>query len=373
MTATIPLPARNCDCSVCPFSVDNPSAVEPICSGCSGCDYCNCARNADGMGGADACSGCNVQCGSRVDIAAWMLSVGSTLTFDDVGSTTIATPGLPSYLPVVDGDDMTAFHGVARHPAIGVGLRRIFSKFSFTMQNRWAERGAHACLGLDDDQLAVLVGSGADPLVEAFWENRKVDRLIETIAEQRWDLVLTPNPSVYLNQPRATHLLSLRRTILLASEMADAGINAAPNLYWARLEDLDRWAVWIVETDAKVLFVNAQTDRTDYDWNNLVMAGVTYLSQILDEQQMDTKVIVVGPSLPARVGQLVDVLGDRLCLANSDALLLARRGKVINPVSGKPESVGCLPPDAWQRNLAYYNRLTTTPQSVPARAAVDGA
>ena len=37
------VPARGCDCRVCPFFTGNPTALEPICSGCnSDCTYCGC-------------------------------------------------------------------------------------------------------------------------------------------------------------------------------------------------------------------------------------------------------------------------------------------------------------------------------------------
>ena len=45
---------------------------------------------------------------------------------------------------------------------------------------------------------------------------------------------------MYGNQPRAEHLLNFRRSLLIAAEMAAAGIPAVPNVYWYRVEDLDR-------------------------------------------------------------------------------------------------------------------------------------
>ena len=63
----------------------------------------------------------------------------------------------------------------------------------------------------------------------------------------RWDLVLVPNYSMYGNYPRTEVLLNFRRNLLLATEMCAAGIRAVPNLYWFRLEDLERYAAWAAE------------------------------------------------------------------------------------------------------------------------------
>src|SRR5205085_11205695 len=108
-----------------------------------------------------------------------------------------------------------------------------------------------------------------------------------------------------------------------------------------------------------ILFVNAQTYRTDYDWDDLMLPGLTYLAGVLDDIGSTARVAVVGPTLPGRIRQLVEVLGVRLCIATSDPLLLARRGKVLDHHTGRATSVDCEPPDAWQRNLAHYVSLAT--------------
>jgi hypothetical protein len=98
--------------------------------------------------------------------------------------------------------------------------------------------------------MAVLVGYGEDPLVEAFWARRAELDLVARLAEQRWDLVLAPNFSMYANQPRAEHLLNFRRNLLVAAELAAAGVPAVPNIYWARKEDLDRYLAWVADRHA---------------------------------------------------------------------------------------------------------------------------
>ena len=119
-------PARGCNCRVCPFFLGNPRAAEPICSGSnSDCSYCGCARS-EGQGGA-GCGQCPIRCGSRVDMAAWMADVGATLAFDDLVVHTDLPPGLPRFVPQVDGHDVARLDAELAWPAYGLGLRRVFS------------------------------------------------------------------------------------------------------------------------------------------------------------------------------------------------------------------------------------------------------
>ena len=241
-TVGVPLPGRGCDCTTCAFwsgtdGRGGPATVEPLCSGTnSDCSYCGCAATEAGSP-TGACGGCPIRCGSRTDIAQWMVDVGGTLTFDDIvidGT----LPNLPGFIPMTDGSAVTALDASLNWPAYGVGLRRVYSRDTHTIYPRFAGKQAREALALQGEQKAVLVGYGEDPLVEAFWTNRRRDRLVEEIASQGWDLVLCPNFSIYGNWPRTEHLLNMRRSLLLAAEFADAGVVAVPNLYWFRLEDL---------------------------------------------------------------------------------------------------------------------------------------
>lgn len=99
----------------------------------------------------------------RVDIGAWMADVGGTLGFDDVRLELSLPPGLPRYIPQVDGHDVSSFDADLRWPSYGVGLRRVFSPDSLRIYPRFAGVTAQQALGLRAGQLAVLVGYADDP------------------------------------------------------------------------------------------------------------------------------------------------------------------------------------------------------------------
>ena len=345
MKRLVPLaPAPGCDCRVCPFFVDNPSAPEPICSGCnSDCAYCGCTRAGGG------CGQCPIRCGSRVDIEAWMADVGGTLRFDDVRLELQLPPGLPRYVPQVDGHDVASFDEDLHWPAYGVGLRRVYSPDSLRVYPRFAGVDVHQALGLRPGQLAVLVGYADDPLVEAFWTDRH--SLIPAIAAQGWDLVLAPNYSMFGNQPRAEHLLNFRRNLLIAAEMAAAGIPAVPNLYWFRKEDLDRYLEWCARTRPAAVATNLQTLRTEGDWE-FGLPGLTYLAQNL---RPTVAVIVTGASRRDRIGILAELFGARLHLVSQNAQQYARHGAQMTP-SGRLDTPARVT-DLFAANVRFYAGL----------------
>lgn len=349
LPGALPIPAAGCDCRVCPFFIDNPAAVEPVCSGCNtDCAYCGCARaeaDADGTG----CATCPIRCGSRTDISGWMRDVGGTLLFDDIAIDGRLPAGLPRFTPMVDGSGIPELDADLHWPAYAVGLRRVFSPTTASIYPRFRDTTAAAALGLRPGQFAVLVGYGEDPLVEAFWTRRHVDRLAYQLHAQGWDLVLAPNYSMYGNQPRTEHLINFRRNLLIAAELASAGIAAVPNLYWFRLEDLDRYLHWLADTTPPAIAVNLQTFRTDADWERMALPGLTYLASALPA---DLPVVMTGASRAHRIRTLVDLFGARLHLIAQNPLQYARHGAVMT-AEGRVDQHAQLG-DLFAANVRYY-------------------
>ena len=279
-----------------------------------------------------------------------MADVGNTLLFDDLVLETELPRDLPRFIPQVDGHDVAGFDVDLHWGAYGVGLRRVFSPDSHRIYPKFTDVTARQALGLRAEQLAVLVGYGEDPLVEAFWTDRRV--LIEALAAQCWDLVLAPNYSMYGNQPRAEHLLNFRRNLLIATEMAAAGIPAVPNVYWFRKEDLDRYLAWCDDTRPAAIAVNLQTFRTEEDWDLMALPGLTYLSMGIP---VDMKVIVTGSSRADRIEALLECFGDRLHLVSQNPLQYARHGAVMT-ATGRVDRHAQLE-DLFAANVRFYAGL----------------
>ena len=342
-------PAAGCDCCTCPFYVDNPKAAEPVCSGCNtDCGYCGCSR----AGGGSKCTQCPIRCGSRVDIAAWMADVGETMSFDDVVLGLELPVQLPAFIPQVDGGELAELDAGLEWPAYALGLRRVISPKTLRVYPRFAGRTAAEGMGLRPGQLAVLVGYGLDPLVEAVW-TRKASLLPE-LARQRWDLVLAPNYSMYGSQPRAEHLLNFRRNLLIAAELEDQGVPAVPNLYWFRKEDLDRYLRWMADVTPAAIAVNLQTFRTEADWQEMALPGLAYLSLGMPEK---TKLVATGTSRANRIADLGGLFGDRFILVSQNPLQYARHGAVMTE-RGRVDRQARVE-DLFAANVRHYARVVS--------------
>jgi len=256
-----------------------------------------------------------------------MTDIGGTVRFSGL-KVPGTLPDLPTFIPQVDGHDVPALDAQLRWPAYALGLRRVLSPATYTVYPRFRNTTAHRALGLRTGQKAVLVGYAEDPLVEAYWTRRARDGYAEVLAAQEWDLVLTPNASMYFNQPRAEQLINMRRNLLVASELAAAGVAAVPNVYWLRLEDLDRYVDWLDEAAAlpPAIAVNLQTFRTQVDWEEMALPGLTYLAATLPET---LPVVLTGASRADRIATLQALFPGRAYLVSQNPLQYARHGAVM--------------------------------------------
>jgi len=284
-----------------------------------------------------------------------MADVGGTLRFADISLAGQLPPGLPAFIPQVDTTRLGPLDGKLRWPAYAVGLRRVFSWRTHQVYPRWLGGSARDVLGLAPDQHAVLVGYGEDPLIEGFWTQRRAQRLAETIAQMGWSAVLAPNFSVYANHPRAEHLINLRRSLMAAAELAAAGACAVPNVYWMRLEDLDRYLDWVASLrpgGPAALACNVQTFRTRAEWEEMALPGLALLARGLPAGM---PVVITGASRPGRIADLAALFGGRLHLISQNPLQYARHGALMT-VAGR---AGChaAPGVLFTANVRFYAHL----------------
>lgn len=294
-----------------------------------------------------------------------MADVGGTPLFDDVGLDTAWPEGLPRFVPQVDGHDVAALDEDLAWPAYAVGLRRVYSPRSHSILPAYrGAASAHEVVGLRPGQLAVLSGYGEDPLVEGFWTRRHRDGLVRAISAMNWDLILTPNYSVYGNQPRAEHLINCKRNLIIAAEFADAGCAVAPNCYWYRLEDLERTVAWVHDVEAPAVATNLQTFRTREDWEEMALPGLAYLAASLPP---GTKVVLSGSSRADRIATLVELFGERLHLVSANSQQYALHGARMT-AAGRVDGAA-RKADLFAANVRYYASLLELPPAAGGGAA----
>ncbi|MFI7114949.1 hypothetical protein [Amycolatopsis sp. NPDC049868] len=280
-----------------------------------------------------------------------MADVGGTLEFDDVAIRSRLPKGLPSFIPQVDGSGVGDLDAVLGWPAYAVGLRRVFSPQTHAVYPRW-DKPATDVLGLPATTLTVLSGYGEDPLVEAFWTARHRDRLLDRLATLEFDLVLAPNYSIYGNWPRAEHLINMRRSLLLAEEFVNAGMPAVPNLYWFRLEDLQRYAAWIADAAPPAVAINLQTVRENKNWETWALPGLSWLAENIPD---DLPIIITGLSRRDRITTAVDLFGTRLTLVSQNPAQYALHGAVMTSEGRKDMHARI--PDAFASSVRYLASL----------------
>ncbi len=292
-----------------------------------------------------------------------MSDVGGTLEFDDIELTGALPAGLPSFIPQIDGSSQAHLDAALHWPAYAVGLRRVFSLASHGIFPRWRLGGtATDVLGLPSSTLTVLSGYGEDPLVELFWTVRHREHLVERLVSLGFDLVLAPNFSIYGNWPRAEHLLNMRRSLLIAAEFADAGVAVAPNLYWYRLEDLQRYVDWLDSTAPPAVAVNLQTVRENTNWDSWALPGLHWLAENLPA---DLPVVLTGLSRRDRIGTAVDLFGERLVLVSQNPAQYALHGAVMTD-DGRRD-LHARTTDAFAQSVRYMASLLSR-RTVPGGA-----
>lgn len=380
------VPAAGGNCAICPYFTENPAAVHPICSGrnqldawsrCSIVEAANPSPASDSpcTGRGDPTAGCAVRCGSRIDIHRWVDVVGGSFVFDDVHLGTPPIPELPRFIPGTRTSLAETMQRRIQWPAFAQTLRRVITRSidateELRYQSRWERDGAHANLGIDPaTQKAVLLGYGPDDVLERFWSRRTVDRLVERLASMNFDVATSPDFSVFADQPRTEHLLNMKRSLIVASEMADAGIPTAPAFYWFRREDIDRWLRWVEDNDPPLVFLPAHTLRGGEEWRTMAAPGMRYIGQRLDELEVSARVLVSGVSSTPRVAQLGQWFGRRLHTTSQNPLHLAMQGQVATSEGRKRTKAHRA--DLFASSVAHYDQQVR--DAIAGRLPLDGA
>jgi hypothetical protein len=148
-------------------------------------------------------------------------------------------PDLPDHLPVlvqayseVVDVPWVAFHGGR---VLGVTGRHVTPKHQRPLREVYRV-GAATKIALE---LYV-----EDRVLEGFWAERR--HLIPQLAAMGFDLILTPNFSVWRDRSRFEAIVQQRRATVVYHELVEAGACAVPDVGWSLFEPDGRlWAEWI--------------------------------------------------------------------------------------------------------------------------------
>jgi hypothetical protein len=229
---------------------------DTISAGCFSCpllaDCGGYTRVGGGWSCMDQCASCSNSC-DRVCMkrpgafARDVLEVGG-LSDRNVGRIEqgIATSELPHYIPVIQ-------HGYAREellpiPVAAIPLKEIMRSRSGDYAPAVRDRGSlRERFGLDPTTRVIILGTGKDRALEAYWHRRRANRVPTALAALDVDLAIAPNFSLFLDDPRTQHLFNRKRSLICAAEWSTCGISSVPYLHAITRADWDSWERFLGE------------------------------------------------------------------------------------------------------------------------------
>jgi Domain of unknown function (DUF4417) len=233
-------------------------------------------------------------------------------------------PELPLHLPVLvqayaDPVDLpwVAIHGGRLFGVAGRGL---------TPKHRRPLRDVY---GLAPTTKIAIEFYVEDRVLEGLWARRS--EVVREIAQLRPDLVLTPNFSVWFDQPRFLSLVQIRKANLFYAELVQAGVAAVPDISFYLFEPDGRlWAEWVNDQptlQAVSLFCGGKK----------VHASKRHLRETLEDIALfhaavrrDVAFILGGVHSPSRLAAYRQAApGRQLAFCNGMAYALAQRRRLI--------------------------------------------
>src|SRR5438552_3891890 len=150
-----------------------------------------------------------------------------------------AVPDLPDHLPVL----VQAYADPVDVPWVALHGGRVFGT-----AGRWVTRNhrrpVREVYRLGRDTKVALQLYVEDRVLEGFWVARR--HIIAELAGMGFDLVLTPNFSVWRAASRWDQIVQQRRAIAVYHELVEAGVRAVPDIGFSFFEPDGRlWADWI--------------------------------------------------------------------------------------------------------------------------------
>ena len=261
-------------------------------------------------------------------------------------------PALPDHLPVLvqayaDPVDLpwVALHGGR---VLGVTGRKV------TTKHRRPIREVYRLASTTKVALQLYV---EDRVLEGLWAERRT--LIPELASMGFDLILTPNMSVWRDRSRFEGVLQQRRAAILYHELVERGACAVPDVGWNLFEPDGRlWAEWInsqAGVQAVSIFCGGRKIHAELRAHRETVEDIAVFHRAV---RRDVTFILGGIHAAKRLADYRRAApGRRLVIVNGMAYSLAQRRRLLG---GRRDGIARSARECFLRNVAENNRQYST-------------
>jgi len=316
------------------------------CRGCTNCDF------KDEKCPKGGCDSCWVRCwrkSGKEDIGVWIDDVNG-LTLKNVTCSKPFTGDLPFFIPQIKTTTWEV-----DNPAWALNIQRFVNKNNL----RWfyKKRDFRESHKISKDSATILSFCTEDDLIEAIWTNQFRDwgnkkTFWENLADFKFDAAISVNYSCFSNHPRMEHILNLKRNLLTAQRMADAGIPVIMDLMWHSEIDFDRLVDWGISQNMHWYNMNCQTMKKA-SW---AVKLITKYADKLFDRAGDVRLLINGVLAEDRIKVLVNRYGKkRISLCNFGAFMHTSYHRYYDIGTRKWIRSDSPLSELWKQTLDLYN------------------
>ena len=320
-----------------------------VCDGCIGRPHCSgnhgpCLTAAEGLNASHITGIISPRDSNLHD---WIADVGGVLDLD-YRPTRRVEVALPRYVPVLERQARGL--QLPPWPAYALHLHSVLTPKR--LQLAACAEDLRAYFRVPHTTRFVLLCYGRDRLMEELWAMRDRAALIDKLSRAQFDLVLSPNFSVYASQPRMTHLFRIRMAHLFYREMLEAGIPVLPHVYFGTSEDITRWAEWFADSPTVTAAACNMQTVTDPGFREFILAGLQRIRALAGRP---LRFIISGPSSAQRIRDVLSALGPDTIITNAKPHQTAAKHRLLARDGSQPYS-----------DLCYSERLRRSLLSIDA-------
>jgi Domain of unknown function (DUF4417) len=204
---------------------------------------------------------------------------------------------------------------------------------------------------LAEDSRLILVMVGKDTPLEKFWARRDTS-VYSDIAGFGFAGAIAPNYSVFLQRSPLEHLVNYKRSLIVATALARAGVPTVPHVYAGGRRAVARWVDYLRKYPSITSIAReVQTTKTEIAF----MQSLVLTKAITSQVQRPLRVVFIGPLSRRRV-ELIHAHFGSYSLVTTHLSMLASHYRILRPSASWLEAhhdMNLIPARAFEANLRY--------------------